>query len=129
MIDNQHQNFYVVELKNEALFSIFNEDYNIRFFLAASNELSNDIEAICKTEEVVNKVKTIVGQTPTMVEKFNPAHFPTLNSELLMETDDNGMIHDIHPHVAKVTLVTLHDDSIIQARAIGVPTSEVKTLQ
>ena len=129
MIDNQHKNFYLVELKNEALTSIFDKDYNLRFFLAASNELSSDIDAICKTESVIDKVKKVIGSNPIIIERFNPAHFPMLKPELLMEVDDEGNVQDIHPNVAKVTLVTLHDHSVIQARAIGLPNSGSKVLQ
>ena len=99
------------------------------FFLAASNELSSDIEAICKTESVIDKVKKVIGSNPIIIEKFNPAHFPMLKPELLMEVDDEGNVQDIHPNVAKVTLVTLHDHSVIQARAIGLPNSGSKVLQ
>jgi hypothetical protein len=121
-LENQHKNFYLIELKNEGLSSIFSTDHNLRFFLAASNEFDSDIESIVATENVVKRVKEVVGPGLLTVEKYNPLHFPIITSEeMLMEVGPDGLIQDIHPNVAKVTLITLHEQSVLQARSIGVP--------
>jgi len=121
-LENQHKNFYLIELKNEGLSSIFSTDHNLRFFLAASNEFGSDIESIVATENVVKQVKNSVGPGSITIEKYNPTHFPIIKGEeMLMELGPDGVIQDIHPNVAKITLVTLHEQSVLQARSIGVP--------
>lgn len=127
MINNQHTNFYLIELKNQGLLSIFSKDYNLRFFLTASTEFSNDIEVINETKKVIDNVKKTLSPGTITIEKFNPNYFPTLKDPLLMDLGPDGQVLDIHPNVAKVTLVTLNDQSVIQARSVGIPNYSANT--
>lgn len=129
ILDKNHENFYVIELKNQALRSIFNSDHNLRFFLAASNEFSDDIETINETDKVIKKLTSDLGLKDLLVvERFNPEHFPGLDSSFHIVVDPDEQL-DTMPNVSKTIIITKYNEPQIQARSISKSDGITRTLQ
>ncbi len=123
-------NFYLIELRNEAIASIFKNSYNLNFFAIASDDFKSDIEVINASdfaiEEIINKIDC---DKITKNIEFNPLFFPHLPDEFKMVEDDEGNVDNIHPYTAKRTIISLFEQPIITARSITSNNQNINQIQ
>lgn len=123
-------NFYLIELKNEALSCIFKNSYNLSFFVVASDDFKNDIEAINASDKIVETITNQIGNHTVAKSEFNPNLFPHIGEDWQMAKNENDeVIDNVHPLTAKRTTVTLFNQPIILARTIASPQNEPISIQ
>lgn len=119
-----HDNFYLIELQNEALSSVFSNSYNLKYFVVLSNEFSDDLTTAVTCETAINEIISQIS--PTYIDKkFSPIIFPTLNEDHLMQSIDDekykdAVVYDsMHPSTIIRTIAKRNDDLLFSARVIS----------
>ena len=74
-------NFYLIEIRNDALSALFRKSYGLAFFAVVSDEFNNEIEAINSADESIKKILSDIKTPVNIEQKFNPIAFPTLKLE------------------------------------------------
>lgn len=117
-----HNNFYLIEIQNDALSSVFTRSYNLKYFVVLSSEFSDDLSAAVACESAVTEILEDVIPTE-FNKKYNPVIFPTLAEEHLMEEVDHEIyehVYDtLHPNTMIRTVAKHHDDLLLSARVIS----------
>jgi hypothetical protein len=112
-------NFYLIEIRNDALSALFRKSYGLAFFAVVSDEFSNEIEAINSADESIKKILSDIKTPVNIEQKFNPIAFPTLKLEFQLPKIADGIYDNVHPNTIVRTIAKINDSTLISSRVVS----------
>lgn len=119
MDKSKFNNFYLIEVKNDALSALFKNNYGLSFFAVASDEFATEIEAINAADNAVSKMLSDIKTTVSVEQKFSPIAFPTLDKKFQLDEIVEGIYDNVHPNTIVKTTAKINDSLLIASRVIS----------
>ena len=120
-IENINKQFYIIEIKNEALSVFLANSYNLKHMVVLSRTFDSDTTTINVTEDIVDNIlgeldDESIGKT----QHFNPIFFPLIKESMKLDYNDEiESYDDLHPYTAERIRAIKNDQDIVVARAIA----------